>query len=156
MGEQFASEAYKHIIIRTSWLYSSFGHNFVKTILRFGKEKDEISVVSDQIGSPTFAADLANAVLKIIEQSDEHNEKFVQGIYHYSNEGTCSWHEFAEEIMKQKGIKCKVNAVSSSEYPTATKRPKYSLLDKIKIKKTFGIKVNDWKASLKECLNLLD
>ena len=156
LGEQFAEEAYRHIIIRTSWLYSSFGHNFVKTILRFGKEKDEISVVLDQIGSPTYAADLANAVLTIIKQSDENNEMFVQGIYHYSNEGTCSWYEFAEEIMKQKNLNCKVNPVSSSEYPTATKRPKYSLLDKIKIKETFGIKVNDWKASLKECLNLLD
>ena len=156
LGEKFAAEAHKHIIIRTSWLYSSFGHNFVKTILRIGKEKDEIKVVSDQIGSPTYAADLAYTILTIIKQSDENNKMFVQGIYHYSNEGTCSWYEFAEKIMKQKNLNCKVNPVPSSEYPTPTKRPKYSLLDKSKIKETFNIDIRNWNDSLKKCLDLLD
>ncbi|MCF6367185.1 MAG: dTDP-4-dehydrorhamnose reductase [Bacteroidales bacterium] len=154
-GEKFAKEAYKHIIIRTSWLYSSFGNNFVRTMLRLGKEKDEINVVSDQIGSPAYAKDLANVILSIINKSDRNIDNFKTGIYHFSNEGSCSWYEFAKEIFKQKKINCKVNPIGSSEYPTPTKRPEYSLLDKSKIKETFKINIRYWKDSLKECLNSL-
>jgi len=155
LGEEEAKKAYKHIIIRTAWLYSSFGNNFVKTMLRLGKEKDEINVVSDQIGSPTYASDLASAILIILQQTNENEENFVQGIYHYSNTGTCSWQEFAAEIMNKKGLNCKVNPVSSKEFPTPTKRPSYSLLDKTKITKTFNIDVKDWKIALNECLRMI-
>jgi len=153
-GEIEAKKAFKHIIIRTAWLYSSFGNNFVKTMLRLGKEKNEINVVSDQIGSPTYAADLASAILLILQQININDENFKQGIYHFSNAGTCSWQEFAAEIMKQKTINCKVNPIKSSEFPTPTKRPKYSLLDKTKITKNYDIKIRDWKVALSDCLKL--
>lgn len=153
LGEEEAKKAYKNIIIRTAWLYSTFGHNFVKTMLRLGNEKNEINVVSDQVGSPTYAKDLATAILSILKTSNKDKLNFKQGIYHFSNEGSCSWYGFASEIMKQKEIDCKVNPVSSSEFPTPTKRPNYSLLNKTKIKETFNIEVRDWKTALKECLS---
>lgn len=152
-GELEAKSAYKHIIIRTAWLYSTFGHNFVKTMLRLGKEKNEISVVADQIGSPTYAKDLAFAILSILKLSLKKENNFKEGIYHFSNEGTCSWYDFAVEIMQQKKLNCKVKPVTSDEYPTPTKRPKYSLLDKSKITETFNIKVRHWKVALNDCLN---
>jgi len=152
LGEEEAKKAYKHIIIRTAWLYSSFGNNFVKTMLRLGKEKDELNVVADQIGSPTYASDLALIILSIIQLSNNDENNFKEGIYHFSNEGVCSWQEFASEIMKQKELDCKVNPISSSEFPTPTKRPNYSLLDKTKIKETFNIDVRNWKDALTECL----
>ena len=151
-GEEFAKNAYKYFIIRTSWLYSSFGQNFVKTMLRLGKEKDEINVVSDQIGSPTYAADLALAVLEITLQTFKIPENNLSGIYHFSNEGSCSWAEFANEIMNVANLNCKINQVPSEAFPTIAKRPKYSLLNKSKIKEIFGIKVPFWKDSLKNCL----
>ncbi|MCF6184557.1 MAG: dTDP-4-dehydrorhamnose reductase [Bacteroidales bacterium] len=154
-GEEFAKKAYKGIIIRTAWLYSSFGNNFVKTMLRLGKERNEINVVSDQKGSPTYAEDLARAILEIVKQTTENQEHNFSGIYHYSDEGSCTWYEFAKEIMQKANLKCKVNPVSSDEYSAPVKRPEYSLLDKTKIKETFNVKIPFWKDSLKKCLILL-
>lgn len=155
LGEEYAKNAYKFIIIRTSWLYSAFGHNFVKTILRICKEKEKLKVVSDQTGSPTYAADLAFTIFRIIEQTQSNLSLLKSGIYHYSNEGECTWFDFASEIITTSGIKCNVIPVSSEEFPTTVKRPKYSLMSKEKIKKTFIIAVPDWKHSLKRCLKEL-
>lgn len=138
------------IIIRTSWVYSSYGTNFVKTMLRLMDEREEISVINDQIGSPTYAHDLAKAIVYIIE-----SDNWQAGIYHYSNEGQISWYDFAVAIREIRGLSCRINSISTSDYPTAAKRPAYSLLDKSKIKNTFGIDVPDWKDSLKEMLNKL-
>ena len=132
------------IIIRTSWVYSKFGNNFVKTMLRLAETKSEISVVADQIGSPTSAADLAKAILTILPMV--HN-KTVE-IFHYSNEGLCSWYDFAQEIFRIKNIKTLVNAVKTSEFPMLVKRPTYSVLDKSKIKTRFDLEITYWKASL--------
>lgn len=132
------------IIIRTSWVYSKFGNNFVKTMLRLAETKSEISVVADQIGSPTNAADLAKAILTILPMV--HN-KTVE-IFHYSNEGLCSWYDFAKEIFRIKNIKTLVNAVKTSEFPMLVKRPTYSVLDKSKIKTRFDLEITSWKDSL--------
>lgn len=139
-----------HIIIRTAWLYSSFGNNFVKTILRLAAERPEISVVSDQVGSPTYAGDLAAAIVGIMD-SEERIEH--EGIYHYSNEGVCSWYDFAAEIVRLSGKECRVKPVTTAEYPTKTQRPAYSVLDKSKIKKTFGIEIPEWKDALAKMMN---
>lgn len=139
------------VILRTSWLYSTFGNNFVKTMLRLGKERGELGVVFDQIGTPTYAADLALSILKIIE-----SEKFVPGIYHFSNEGVASWFDFAQEIFEMSGVKCKVNPVLSDQFPTPAKRPHFSVLNKSKIRDTFGIEIPYWKESLKVCLDRLE
>lgn len=138
----------KTYIIRTAWLYSPFGNNFVKTMLRLFKEKEEINVINDQIGSPTNAFDLADAILTIIQ-----NDIGAYGIYNFSNEGECSWYQFSEEIRKLNKSKIKINPIPTSEFPTPAKRPQYSLLDKTKIKNTFGISIPEWKDSLKEMLN---
>lgn len=139
-----------HIIIRTAWLYSSFGNNFVKTILRLASERTEINVVSDQVGSPTYAGDLAAAIVAIMDNEEriEH-----EGIYHYSNEGVCSWYDFAAEIVRLSGKECRVKPVTTAEYPTKTQRPAYSVLDKSKIKKTFGIEIPAWKDALAKMMN---
>lgn len=139
-----------HIIIRTAWLYSSFGNNFVKTILRLASERPEINVVSDQVGSPTYAGDLAAAIVAIMDNEEriEH-----EGIYHYSNEGVCSWYDFAAEIVRLSGKECRVKPVTTAEYPTKTQRPAYSVLDKSKIKKTFGIEIPAWKDALAKMMN---
>jgi dTDP-4-dehydrorhamnose reductase len=139
------------LIIRTSWVYSSFGNNFVKTMIRLGYEKDELGVIFDQIGTPTYAADLAKNILDILPNIKNDN---VQ-IYNYSNEGVISWYDFAKEIMRMAKIDCKVNPIETSEYPTPAKRPLYSLLNKSKIKKEFGIIIPYWKDSLDECLQAL-
>ncbi len=144
------------IIIRTSWLYSTFGNNFVKTMLRVGKERDEIKVVFDQVGSPTYAADLAAAILHIVQKSANNAAAFVPGIYHYSNEGVASWYDFALAIFELSGVKCKVQPVVSAEYPTSTKRPNYSVLNKSKIKNTFGVGIPHWRESLHICINRLE
>ena len=144
------NKAVESIILRTSWVYSNFGQNFVKTMLRLGKEKSELGVVSDQIGSPTFARDLAEDTLKILEDS---NYQWKNGdIYHYSNEGSCSWYEFAKQIFDFAGVEVELNSLSSEEFPTRAVRPKFSLLDKSKFKKTFKIEINHWKNSLKNML----
>lgn len=154
-GEEFLlqSEA-QSIIIRTAWVYSIYGNNFVKTMLRLGSERDTLNVVADQYGTPTNARDLAKAILDIIISSEENNT-FHQGIYHYSNEGRITWCNFAKEIFSLKNITCKVNAIATSEYPTKAKRPKSSVLDKSKIKKTFNIEIPQWNVSLDKCLKEL-
>lgn len=139
------------MIIRTSWVYSTYGHNFVKTMLRLLQERDELSVVDDQIGSPTYAADLAQVIVDII-----HTDTWESGIYHYSNEGEISWYEFACAIRDIQGLDCQIQPIPTAQYPTPAKRPKYSLLDKSKIKRTFGVKVPDWKESLYDMLNKLE
>ena len=144
-GEQrVLAENPDSVIVRTSWLYSAFGNNFVKTMLRLGREREGLKVVSDQVGTPTYAADLANTLLRIIEKSDQ----IVPGIYHYSNEGVASWYDFALAIFELSGIKCKVQPVESHEFPTPAKRPHYSVLKKSKIKNTFGIEIPYWRDSL--------
>jgi dTDP-4-dehydrorhamnose reductase len=133
------------IIIRTSWVYSKFGNNFVKTMQRLMQERDEINVVNDQIGSPTYAADLAQAMIDIVESS-----KWISGIYNYSNEGEISWHEFALSIKELGNYDCKVGGIPSSLYPTPAKRPSFSLLDKTKIKSVYNLEVPNFKDSLKK------
>ncbi|MFI5129386.1 MAG: dTDP-4-dehydrorhamnose reductase [Chitinophagales bacterium] len=145
------------IIIRTSWVYSQFGKNFVKTMLKFMSEKKEIGVVNDQYGSPTYAADLAEAILKVVGTLTTHHSPLTtQGIYHFSNEGVISWYDFAVTIKGLTGARCKINALSTPEYPTPAKRPAYSVLDKTKIKNTFGIVLKGWKDSLAVCLHKLE
>ncbi len=138
------------VIIRTAWLYSTFGNNFVKTMLRIGKERGELGVVFDQVGTPTYAADLASSILKIVEA-----ENFVPGIYHFSNEGVASWFDFAQAIFEISGVKCKVNPVLSDQFPTPAKRPHFSVLNKSKIRNTFGIEIPYWRESLMVCLKKL-
>lgn len=137
-------------VIRTSWVYSSHGNNFVKTMIRLMKERESINVVKDQTGSPTYAADLANAIMQILESGH-----FNPGIYHYSNEGETSWYEFALEIKKLTGSPCQVVPIPSSEFPTPAKRPVYSLMDKSKIRKDYGLFIPAWQASLAICIDLL-
>ncbi|MBN2816767.1 MAG: dTDP-4-dehydrorhamnose reductase [Campylobacterales bacterium] len=139
------------IIIRTSWVYSSFGANFVKTMLRLGKERESLGVIFDQVGTPTYARDLASAILDILPSI---NNQQVE-IYNYSNEGVCSWYDFAKAIMELSHTKCVVNAIETKEYPTPASRPHYSLLNKAKIKREFGITIPYWRDSLQECLELL-
>jgi len=139
------------IIIRTSWVYSSYGANFVKTMLRLGKEKESIGVIFDQVGTPTYAKDLAQTILEIIPKIQ--NSKLE--IYNYSNEGVLSWYDFAKEIMKMAKLPCQINPIETFQYPTPAKRPHYSLLNKSKIKKEFGVIIPYWKDSLDECLKQL-
>ena len=140
----------KTIILRTAWVYSRFGNNFVKTMLRLFNDKDSISVVADQIGSPTNAIDLANAILEIVSK-----DELVYGIYNYSNEGECSWFEFAQKIKEFSGSSIEINPVPTSAYPTKAKRPAYSLLDKSKIKEVYQLEIPTWEDSLKEELKHL-
>jgi len=137
------------MIIRTSWVYSEYGNNFVKTMLRLGKERDELNIVSDQIGSPTYATDLAEVILKIINNTNYRNKKQSTEIYHYSNEGEISWYEFAKEIFKIAEVNCKVNPITTQQYPTPAKRPRNSLIDSNKIMQLFDINTPFWKDSLK-------
>ena len=138
------------IIIRTSWVYSTFGKNFVKTMIRLMTERDEIGVINDQIGSPTYAKDLAVAIQEIID-----SDVWQGGIYHYSNEGEISWYDFAVAIRDIKGLSCQINAIPTTAYPTPARRPRFSLLEKSKIKCIFAVKVPDWKHSLTACLEHL-
>jgi dTDP-4-dehydrorhamnose reductase len=137
----------KHIIIRTSWVYSQFGNNFLKTMLRLGAERKELSVVSDQIGTPTYAVDLARAILKMIQ-------KPVFGVYNYSNLGICSWYDFAEKIFEIAKINIILHPIKSIQYPTPAERPKYSVLDKSKIMKTFDLEIPHWEDSLRKVMGL--
>jgi dTDP-4-dehydrorhamnose reductase len=141
------------IIIRTSWLYSAYGKNFVRTMVKLMKEKDEINVVNDQVGSPTYAADLAEAILKIIMTIPTHNSPLTtHGIYHFTNKGIISWYDFAMAIQEIAGSNCRINPIPSSQYPTPAKRPAYSVLDTTKIQYVFGIEMKDWKKSLVICI----
>jgi dTDP-4-dehydrorhamnose reductase len=139
------------IIIRTSWVYSKFGTNFVKTMLKLGKERDSLGVIYDQVGTPTYARDLAKAILDILLNIKNETVE----IYNYSNEGVLSWYDFSKEIMRMAKIECSVNPIETKEYPTPAKRPHYSLLNKAKIKKEFNINIPYWKDSLDECLRTL-
>ena len=138
------------IVIRTSWVYSYHGHNFVKTMMRLMKDRKEISVVNDQKGSPTWAADLASFILNIISQSQWH-----PGIYNYSNDGEITWYDFALEIKRLIDADCIIHPIPSSAYPTPAKRPAYSVLDKQKIKRVFGVNPESWKLSLEKCISQL-
>lgn len=149
-GEQFLQGCKNVRIFRTAWLYSEYGHNFLKTMLRLGRERDEINVVFDQVSTPTYAGDLAKALLDIAGQDNEKD--FDCDILHYSNEGVCSWYDFAREIFEQKKINCRVNPIRTKQYPTPAKRPPYSVLDKEKIKRQFGISIPYYKESLYLCL----
>jgi dTDP-4-dehydrorhamnose reductase len=148
-GEQQALDRYPDgtLIIRTSWVYSEFGHNFVRTMIRLMNERPSINVVDDQIGSPTYAADLAAAILHII-----NGGKFVPGIYNYSNEGRISWYEFALEIRRLTGSQCTVNPITTAQYPTPARRPRFSLLEKRLIRETFGVEIPRWEESLAICI----
>ena len=138
------------MVIRTAWLYSTFGNNFVKTMIRLGKERDSLGVIFDQIGTPTYARDLARAIFEAIRQG------VVPGVYHFSNEGVCSWYDFAKAIHRLAGITtCQVKPLHTSEYPDKAKRPHYSVLDKSKIKATYGMEVPYWMESLEECIKAL-
>jgi len=139
------------VIVRTSWLYSSFGNNFVKTMLRLGRERDSLNVIFDQIGSPTYAADLADALLQIISA-----ENFVPGVYHFANEGVCSWYDFTISILKKSGIECQVKPIESKDYPAKTPRPYYSVMNKQKVKSMYNIQIPHWEDGLQRCIAKLE
>jgi len=151
-GEMYLADDDSAIIIRTSWLYSNFGHNFLKTVLRLGSERPEIRMVFDQIGTPTYAGDLAEAILQIIKKSEQSSSAFKSGVYHYSNEGVASWYDFAKEIVDLGGLKTKTLPIETFEYPLPAPRPQYSVLNKRKIRDTFGITIRHWKDALVECM----
>jgi len=138
------------VILRTSWLYSSFGNNFVKTMMKLGSERDTLKVIFDQIGTPTYAADLADTILRVLS-----HETFVPGIYHFSDEGVCSWYDFTKTIHRLAGISCAVHPIETKDYPARTPRPHYSVLNKAKIKSTYGILIPHWEESLEKCIDLL-
>lgn len=141
------------VVIRTSWVYSSYGNNFVKTMMRLGSERDSLSIVYDQVGTPTNARDLALATMKMLSQRDKLNGR--QGLFHFSNEGVTSWYDFALEVFCLARVQCKVSPILSKEYPTKAKRPHYSLLDKSKIKSEFGLHIPHWTESLKKTIQEL-
>ncbi|WP_294488370.1 dTDP-4-dehydrorhamnose reductase [uncultured Mailhella sp.] len=148
-GEEAAlREADTAIVIRTSWVYSSFGNNFVKTMRRLGAQRESLGVVFDQVGTPTYAADLAASIVAVLPQI----RPGMKEIYHYSNEGVASWYDFACAIMEESGLSCAVRPIESAEYPTRAARPAYSVLNKAKIKKDFGLSIPHWRSSLKMCL----
>lgn len=152
-GEQAIAEVgAKAIIIRTAWLYSEYGNNFLKTMLCLTKEKETLNVVFDQVGTPTYAGDLAMTIFSIIE-GDYYNGN--EGVYHFSNEGVCSWYDFAQEISTAMGHKCQISPCHSNEFPSKVTRPPYSVLDKTKIKRTFGVDIPHWRESMIYCLKRL-
>ena len=149
LGEQeIIKVSEKYFILRTSWLYSEHGNNFMKTMLRLAETRDEISVVSDQIGTPTYAGNLANVILKIIT-----NKNTSFGVYHYSNEGVASWYDFAKAIFEESNTEIKINAIKTKAYPTVAKRPIYSVMDTTKVKNRLKVEVPNWKNSLKRIIN---
>lgn len=153
-GEQeVLAECSNSIIIRTAWLYSSYGANFVKTMQRLGKDREVLNVIFDQVGSPTFAGDLAQTILEVLTQLETGSTN--KGVYHYSNEGIASWYDFAVEIMSLSNLACKVYPIETYQYPTPAPRPSYSVLNKEKIKTDFGIEIPHWKSSLKKCIHQL-
>ena len=149
-GEQaiLAQDLANSIVIRTSWVYSTFGNNFVKTMRRLGAERSELNVVADQVGTPTYARDLAKCILDVLP--DLSNARTA--VYHYSNEGVCSWYDFAIAIMELSALNCSVHPIPSSQYPTPARRPYYSVLSKSKIKTDFQIEISHWRRSLQQCL----
>jgi len=153
-GEKALQEAMPNnaMIIRASWVYSEYGNNFVNTMLRLGKKRNELNVVSDQIGSPTYATDLAGAILEIIKNKEFKEISQATQIYHYSNKGEISWCDFAKEIFKIAKVDCKVNPITTQQYPTPAQRPKNTLMSKDKIAEIFSVKTLNWKESLKTCI----
>jgi len=150
-GEQALLENCREsVILRTAWLYSSFGNNFVKTMIKLGNERDSLGVIFDQVGTPTYAADLADAILQLLS-----NETFVPGIYHFSDEGVCSWYDFTKTIHRMANITCDVKPIETKDYPARTPRPHFSVLNKGKIKSTYGISIPHWEVSLEKCIQLL-
>ena len=150
-----SSMATDAIIIRTSWLYSEYGNNFLDTILSLAQKRKELNIVSDQIGSPTNAYDLAISILKIIENRKFFETSHISEIFHYSNDGKCSWYDFANEIVNISGLECSIKSISSKDYPQTAKRPKHVLLDKSKIRNSFGLEIIYWKDSLNNCIQAL-
>ena len=146
------NSAIDSIVIRTSWLYSPYGNNFVKTMLRLGSEKENLGVIFDQVGTPTYARDLAKTCLEILCENSSKNISKNGNLYHYSNEGVTSWYDFAISIMELGGVNCKVKPIQTKDYPTLAKRPHFSVLNKTKIKKDFDIEIPYWRDSLKECI----
>lgn len=145
--ERVKAECERYMIVRTAWLYSTFGNNFVKTMIRLGRERKELGVIFDQVGTPTYARDLAAAIFAAI------NQGIVPGVYHFSNEGVISWYDFTKAIHRIAGIEgCRVKPLHTEEYPTPAARPHYSVLDKTKIKRTYGIEIPYWEESLRECI----
>jgi dTDP-4-dehydrorhamnose reductase len=154
-GERYALMHPGTMVIRTSWLYSSFGNNFVKTILRNAREKESLRVVFDQTGSPTYAADLATAIMFIISGVIRNHFAMYAGIYNYSNEGVCTWFDFATEIVNEAGLACRINPVLTKDYRQLAERPSYSVMDKNKIRENYGLVIPHWRSSLKLCMKLL-
>jgi len=156
-GEQAVLQAMQTnaLIIRTSWVYSEFGSNFVKTMRKLGRERDSLAVIYDQVGAPTYAGDLAKAIMHVVESELFGQSSFSSQVYHYSNEGVCSWYDFAQAIFEYDNISCDVSAIETKDYPTAAKRPHYSVLNKHKIKQEFSIAIPYWKDSLAACLQAL-
>lgn len=153
LGEHHLLETQgKGVILRTSWLYSSFGHNFVKSMIRYGRERDVLNVVYDQVGTPTYAADLANTILELLP---EWLKLDAPEIFHYSNEGVASWYDFALAIHEIAGITCKVNPIETKDYPLPAKRPFYSLMAKDKIKTRYQLVIPHWRESLKKCIGII-
>lgn len=151
-GEQaIAAHLDDHFIIRTSWLYSTYGNNFVKTMLRLASVKEELNIIADQIGTPTYAQDLARSILYIIT-SDSH----AYGIYHFSNEGVASWYDFTKAIFEYKNISTRVNPIPTEKYPTPASRPHFSVMDKTKFRETFAVGIAHWRESLRSCLEKLE
>lgn len=142
------------IVIRTAWLYSTYGKNFVKSMIKYGTERDELNVVFDQVGTPTYAADLADAILQILPQLQAMPKPYTD-LFHYTNEGVCSWYDFTQHILRHENINCRVNPIRSEQYPTPAKRPAFSVLDKSKIKTKFGITIPYWNDSLDVMLKKL-
>ena len=154
-GEKAALLHHGTMVIRTSWLYSSFGNNFVKTILKNAREKESLQVVYDQTGTPTYAADLAGAIMNIVSGVIRNHFALNAGIYNYSNEGVCSWYDFAVEIVTEAGVKCNIKPLLSREYKQLASRPAYSVMDKNKIKDNYTLTIPHWRSSLKHCIKLL-
>ncbi|HNW57739.1 MAG TPA: dTDP-4-dehydrorhamnose reductase [Bacteroidales bacterium] len=155
-GEKYAVAHQGSMIIRTAWLYSSFGNNFVKTIIKNAKEKEFLKVVFDQTGTPTYAADLAEAIMNIVSGVIRNQFALNAGIYNYSNEGVCTWFDFATEIVKEAGLKCPVYPILSTGFNSVAQRPAYSVMDKSKIKENYSLAIPHWRDSLKRCMKLLN
>lgn len=156
-GEQalLAALPNKGLIIRTSWVYSEYGNNFVKTMIKLGQSRDNLNVIFDQVGTPTYAHDLATAIMAIVSSDSFNQDTFTSDIVHYSNEGVCSWYDFAKTIFEQFGITCDVSPIETKDYPTPATRPHYSLLNKAKIKDKYAIVIPYWKDALVQCLTTL-
>jgi len=156
-GEQAIQQTLKNsaVIIRTSWVYSEYGNNFVKTMLKLGQERDSLNVIFDQVGTPTYAKDLAKAIMSIIQSQAFNQADFKTNVVHFSNEGVCSWYDFAKTIFELTSIECIVNPIETKDYRTPAARPYYSVLNKAKIKRTYHLAIPYWKDSIKQCLTAL-